>query len=195
MRKDFFGFLDWKDNFYDLFNMWPFEPYRKTNEKKTEEESEVAGDLTCHKKAEIVTKNNDTDPKANFLQVLGDLTKWPIPQIYTQKFEYDKNECLWVYKTNIGKDVKPEDIDLYVSGEKGRRYLDIYYKSSSPDGCSMSCVTAGIDIPGDENSVKAKLKSGVLTITCEPIPAHEEPVEEKEEFDPEQEYEIDIEKI
>lgn len=195
MRKDFFSsFFDWRNSFYDLFVFPPlaFEPYRKTSEEK----NEVAGDLTCNKESEAAVKNDGAASNCGFLRVFDAIENWPVAKIYTPKFEFDKEESLWVYKLHVGKRVKPEDIELYISGDEKRQYLNLFYRSSSEDGSSTSCASAGIDIPGDKDSIKAKLKGGELTITCEPIPAREEVAEEeKEGFDPEKEYEIEVDKL
>lgn len=174
MRKNIFGFLDWGDNFYDLFN-WPFENRKKAENNETG-----------------ITKKSDG---VNFLQVLDDFANWPLPEIYTPKFVFDEEQSLWVYKTNVGRNVKPENIELYIAGDGEEKHLNLFYESGTCDGASMSCASAGIDIPGDEETLKATLKGGVLTITCKPKPEEPKKEEKKEEFDSEQEYEINIENL
>ena len=163
MRKSIFNLFDWEnDYFFNLLNLFP-------------------------RPIELqLVKDRDFYKTTNFLKVLDD-AKWVKPEIFGPEFKFDEKELLWVLKIHVGKECKPNDIDVQTNANN----LSVYSYTTSSSGSSSSSVFS-CGIPGDPNTLKAKLKGGVLTITCEPIKEVQDEDVKNDDFDPELEYEIEI---
>lgn len=161
--RNLFNFFDWEnDYFYQLLNLFPRPLDLKT------------------------TKDNNAF-RTNYLQVLDKGLSWPEPKLVVDDFKFDEELNKWVYKVQVGKDIRPEDIEVQTNEDR----LNVFYYKRE-ENSSISGLSA-LNIPGDPETIKGKLKGGVLTITCDPKPEPEvEECESSTEFDPEQEYEIEI---
>ena len=105
--------------------------------------------------------------------------------IYVYAPEFKLKDGVYTYKTNIGKEVKPEDITI----DAGAGYLFLKYESKS-EGSSFSAASSeSMPEDLDVDSMKAVFKNGVLTITAKQV---EKKKEVKKECDDDVEYEIEI---
>lgn len=127
-------------------------------------------------------KGKKDDRCCNYLQTEEDLNK--DLKVYTPEFKLE--DGVYTYVTNVGKNVKPEDIKI--DATDGSFLLSYSSKSDTGSMSVSSFETLPEDL--DEDTLKAVLKNGVLTVTANQVPKVEEKPEP--ENDDDVEYEIEI---
>ena len=105
-------------------------------------------------------------------------------RFYTPEFKLE--DGVYTYETNLGKDVKPEDIKIDAS--LGTFHLS--YSSETENGTMSAATLETLPKDIDIDTMKAVFKNGKLTITAKQKP--EEVEEKNEERSDEVEFEIEI---
>ena len=99
--------------------------------------------------------------------------------------EFKLEDGVYTYVTNVGKNVKPEDIKI--DATDGSFLLSYSSKSDTGSMSVSSFETLPEDL--DEGTLKAVLKNGVLTVTANQVPKVEKKPEPEND---DVEYEIEI---
>ena len=134
------------------------------------------------KKKNLPKKYEDKEHNCNYLQC--DTPMNENLRFYTPEFKLE--DGVYTYETNLGKDVKPEDIKIDASF--GTFHLS--YSSETESGKMSAATLETLPKDLDTDTMKAVFKNGKLTITAKQKP--EEVEEKNDEKDDEVEFEIEI---
>ena len=184
-------------SFYDLFwklfyadedfwrRMWENDLEKLNKALEDKKEKEETKELKCEDEKET----HEDVPSCDYVQVDGPLEQ---PMMYFPPFfklEDGEDGKVYVHRENVGKKIRPNEIEINIYEDGLCLYL-----MHNEKGEGWSSISSGNRIPEDldRDTLKAVLKNGVLTITAKQMPPKEKEPEKEFEQEEDVEYEVEI---